>query len=84
MPVQLRHQPRPGTRPRARRRTIGGVLRSFVTLTVVGYVIALALSAYLLWTFGRFDGVGATMVLTQAVVLALPASLGAAAARLIL
>lgn len=63
---------------------VGGMLRSFLTLTVVGYALALAVSAYLLWTFGRFDGAGATMVLTQAVVLALPASLGAAAARLIL
>ncbi|MGY2081002.1 TIGR02587 family membrane protein [Modestobacter sp. SYSU DS0657] len=62
----------------------GGVLRSFLTLTVVGYVIALTLSAYLLWTFGRFDGVGVVMAVTEAVVLALPASLGAAAARLIL
>lgn len=63
---------------------VGGVLRSFLTLTVVGYVIALVVSAYLLWTFGRFDGVGAAMAVTEAVVLALPASLGAAAARLIL
>lgn len=63
---------------------VGGVLRSFLTLTVVGYAIALAMSAYLLWTFGRFDGVGPAMAVTQAVVLALPASLGAAAARLIL
>ncbi|WP_249522767.1 TIGR02587 family membrane protein [Modestobacter marinus] len=62
----------------------GGVLRSFLTLTVVGYVIALTVSAYLLWTFGRFDGAGAAMAVTEAVVLALPASLGAAAARLIL
>jgi uncharacterized membrane protein len=41
-------------------------------------------SAYVLWTFGRFDGEAPALVLTQAVVLGFPASLGAAAARLIL
>ncbi|MGY1836910.1 DUF2391 family protein [Blastococcus sp. SYSU DS0510] len=42
------------------------------------------MSAYLLWTLGRFDDTGLLMVVTETVVLALPASLGAAAARLIL
>ncbi|WP_222195446.1 TIGR02587 family membrane protein [Modestobacter italicus] len=69
---------------RGQEAAVGGVLRSFLTLTVVGYVIALLLSAYLLWTFGRFDDVGLLMAVTESVVLALPASLGAAAARLIL
>ena len=62
----------------------GGFVRVFLLFTVVGYVIALAVSAYLLWTFGRFDGTGLTELVTQTVVLALPASVGAAAARLIL
>ena len=52
--------------------------------TIPGYAIALLLSAYVLWTFGRFDGVGGAMRLALAVVLAFPASLGAAAARLVL
>lgn len=59
-------------------------IRAFLTLTVVGYVLALAISAYVLWTFGRFDGLGMVAVVSETVVLALPASLGAAAARLIL
>ncbi|MDT0276137.1 TIGR02587 family membrane protein [Blastococcus goldschmidtiae] len=59
-------------------------VHAFVTLTVVGYVIALAISAYVLWTFGRFDGLGMVAIVSETVVLALPASLGAAAARLIL
>ena len=59
-------------------------VRAFLTLTVVGYVLALAMSAYVLWTFGRFDGLGMVAVVSETVVLALPASLGAAAARLIL
>lgn len=56
----------------------------FVTHTVVGYVIALTVSGYLLWTFGRFDGLAPQAILTQTLVLGLPASVGAAAARLIL
>ena len=59
-------------------------VHAFLTLTVVGYVLALAFSAYVLWTFGRFDGLGTVAVVSETVVLALPASLGAAAARLIL
>ncbi|MGY1708775.1 TIGR02587 family membrane protein [Geodermatophilus sp. SYSU D00758] len=62
----------------------GGALRAFLLLTTVGYAVALAVSAYLLWTFGRFDGVDASVALTRSVVLAVPASLGAAAARLVL
>ncbi|RFU20416.1 TIGR02587 family membrane protein [Geodermatophilus marinus] len=62
----------------------GGPLRAFLLLTTVGYAVALAVSAYLLWTFGRFDGVDASVALARSVVLAVPASLGAAAARLVL
>lgn len=58
--------------------------RAFLTLTVPGYVIALGLSAFLLWSFGRYDETSTYFALTEAVVLALPAALGAAAARLIL
>jgi putative integral membrane protein (TIGR02587 family) len=60
----------------------------FMTLllreTVVGYAIALLLSAYVLWSFGRLDGVAAAPALLTIVVLGLPAALGAASARLIL
>jgi putative integral membrane protein (TIGR02587 family) len=56
----------------------------FLRFTVVGYVVALLTSVYVLWTFGRFDGVGFDMALAISVVLAFPAAVGAAAARLIL
>ena len=46
--------------------------------------VALLVSVYVLWTFGRFDGEAYTVHLMQTFVLAFPASLGAAAARLIL
>lgn len=52
--------------------------------TLVGYALALAISLYALWTFGRIDGTGAPPLLMAALVLAFPAGLGAAAARLIL
>ena len=52
--------------------------------TLVGYVLALAISLYALWTFGRTDGIGAPPLLMSTLVLAFPAGLGAAAARLIL
>jgi putative integral membrane protein TIGR02587 len=57
---------------------------AFLRFTVVGYVVALAVSAYVLWTFGRFDGLELAKALRIVVVLAFPAAVGAAAARLIL
>ena len=56
----------------------------FLRFTVTGYAIALLVSAYVLWTFGRFDGDPLIMNTMQTVVLAFPAALGAAGARLIL
>lgn len=56
----------------------------FLRFSLVGYVVALLVSAYVLWTFGRYEGGTFTSYLTMAVVLGFPASLGAAAARLIL
>lgn len=57
---------------------------NLLRFTLVGYVIALAVSLFVLWTFGRTDGAGASAILTTTVVLAFPAAIGAAAARLIL
>jgi putative integral membrane protein (TIGR02587 family) len=57
---------------------------AFLRFSVLGYVIALAISAYVLWTFGRFDGMGAGEVVKITMVLGFPSALGAAAARLIL
>lgn len=63
---------------------VGGFWPVFVRFTVVGFVLALAVSAFLLWVLGRFDGTGLLVSVHQTLVLVLPASLGAAAARLIL
>ena len=56
----------------------------FLRLTVVAYALALLVCLYVLWTFGRADGLAAGELLMQVVVLGFPAALGAAAARLIL
>ena len=56
----------------------------FLRYTVTGYALALLLGAYLLWSFGRADGLAAGPLVAATVVLAFPASVGAAAARLVL
>jgi len=59
--------------------------RVFFRHTVIGYAIALLISALILWIFGRTGGQGGGLELIRsAVVLAFPAALGAGAARLIL
>lgn len=56
----------------------------FFHFTVVGYMIVLATSLYILWTFGSIDGLSLREVLLTMIVLGLPGGLGAAAARLLL
>ena len=55
---------------------------AFLHYTLAGYGVALLVSVYILWTFGRLDG-GLNDTVRSAVVLGFPASLGAAAARLV-
>ena len=56
----------------------------FLRYTIVGYAICLLISTYVLWTFGRTSGVALEEIVMTTVVLAFPAAIGAAAARLIL
>jgi putative integral membrane protein (TIGR02587 family) len=56
----------------------------FVSFTVVGYLIALTICGYMCWSFGRFDGLSFAAALQISLVLAFPAAVGAAAARLVL
>lgn len=60
------------------------IVREFAGFTVVGYLIALAISAYMCWSFGRFDGMSFAVALQMSFVLTFPAAVGAAAARLVL
>lgn len=56
---------------------------AFMHFTLPGYAIALGVSLFSLWAFGRTDGESLAGIVNTAVVLALPASIGAAAARLL-
>ncbi|WP_029032309.1 TIGR02587 family membrane protein [Salinarimonas rosea] len=56
----------------------------FVRYSVVGYGVALVVSAYALWTFGRFAGLDLERSVLAVVVLGFPAAIGAAAARVVL
>ena len=57
---------------------------AFLRFTVAGYAVALLTSVYMLWTFGRLDGLSLELMVVATVVLSFPAAVGAAAARLIL
>ena len=60
--------------------SIGGV----VFFSIAGYGIAILISLYILWTFGRTDDASIEQIAMMTTVVSFPASLGAAAARLIL
>lgn len=55
-----------------------------VHYSVAGYGIALLVSLYALWTFGRTDDLSTVAIVMMTVVLGFPAALGAASARLII
>ncbi|MCV9962924.1 TIGR02587 family membrane protein [Pararhizobium sp. BT-229] len=57
---------------------------ALIRFTLPGYVIALIISLYSLWSFGRLDGGSFTPAMMAMIVLAFPGAVGAAAARLIL
>ena len=59
-------------------------LKPFLLLTVPGYAVSITLSAGILWTFGRLDGLSAGVATQLCAVLGFPAALGAASARLLL
>ena len=56
----------------------------FVRFTVLGYCLAIGISAFMCWCFGRFDGLAPGEIVRIGIVLGFPASVGAAAARLVL
>lgn len=60
-----------------------GWMRLFVSYTIPGYAIAVLVSLYILWTFGRVDGQEVHAIAGSMVVLGFPASIGAAIARLV-
>ena len=62
----------------------GTFLSTLLHFTLAGYGISLLISLYVLWTFGRTDGVALSEIANMAVVLGFPAALGAAVARLVI
>jgi putative integral membrane protein (TIGR02587 family) len=59
-------------------------LSILLRFTIVGYAIALLVSLYVLWTFGRTDAISVTEIAKITIVLGFPGALGAALARLVL
>lgn len=58
-------------------------LKAFAHFTLPGYGLCLLVGLFVLWLFGRADGQAPGEIAALAVVLGFPASLGAAAARLL-
>ncbi|QYF87136.1 TIGR02587 family membrane protein [Brevundimonas sp. PAMC22021] len=61
----------------------GRPVTAFFRFTLPGYAIAIGVSLFVLWVFGRSDGHAAARAMATAIVLGFPASIGAAAARLL-
>ncbi|WP_324719352.1 TIGR02587 family membrane protein [Salinimicrobium sp. HB62] len=61
-----------------------GGIKEIIFHLVVSYLCALLVSALVLWFFGRISGYGFSFVLAEVIVLAVPASLGASAGRLLI
>ena len=59
-----------------------GHLKAFAHFTLAGYGLALLVSVYVLWTFGRLDA-GFSESVRAVTVLSFPAAIGAALARLV-
>ncbi|HVG10307.1 MAG TPA: DUF2391 family protein, partial [Thermoanaerobaculia bacterium] len=55
-----------------------------LSLSVISYAVALAASAFVLWFFGRFEGVSLAIGVAETVTLGVASSLGASAGRLLL
>jgi putative integral membrane protein (TIGR02587 family) len=63
----------------------GGTFTStFLHFTLTGYSIALLVSLYVLWTFGRTEDVAMAEIVQMALVLGFPGAIGAALARLLI
>lgn len=62
----------------------GNGLGRVLSLSVVSYAVALTASAFILWFFGRFEGVSLATGIAQTVTLGVASALGASAGRLLL
>ncbi|WP_118856484.1 TIGR02587 family membrane protein [Sphingomonas mesophila] len=64
-------------------RFTAGHARSFITQTLPGYAVTIAAVVYILWSFGRLDGLGLGNAAAAIAVLGFPASIGAGIARIV-
>lgn len=69
---------------RGQHRTDAPTWSVFLGYTVVGYAVTVLVCAGLLWTFGQFDGTPMPVMAVRTVILAIPGTLGAGGARLVL
>ncbi len=60
-----------------------GPIGGLINYSLAGYGIAILVSLYVLWTFGRTDGVALNQIATMVAVMGFPSALGAASARLV-
>ena len=60
-----------------------GFFSAFLRFSIVGYGIAVIVSLYVLWTFGRTEGVSPPQIASMVAVLGFPCAVGAAIARLV-
>lgn len=58
--------------------------REILSHVMLGYMMSLLISFVLLWFFGRLSGHGYNLMIAETIVLAVPASLGASAGRLLI
>lgn len=61
-----------------------GRVTGILAYSLAGYGIAIIVSVYVLWTFGRTDGAAMSQIAMMVSVLGFPAALGAGSARLII
>jgi len=61
-----------------------GIWLQIVEETVIAYVISLCSAMFMLWFFGRLEGVSFELKLFQIIILGMPAMLGASAGRLLI
>jgi putative integral membrane protein (TIGR02587 family) len=69
---------------RGQHRSDAPVWSVFLGYTVVGYAVTLLVCSCLLWVFGHLEGVPLSVMAVRTVILGVPGTIGAGAARLLL
>jgi putative integral membrane protein (TIGR02587 family) len=67
-----------------RNKGTSGTVTGYMSYTFLALLVAASISVFMLWIFGRTDGLNLSAVVAHTIVLLFPAGIGAAAARLII